>query len=345
MPTNGHWGHLFLRGSKTRDRDKGASRRSSRIRQRLGVEGLESRCLMSATPTIREFSIDFVIPPPSATPPGSRPGPTAASGSPTNKATGSAGSIRQARSPSSPPASRPAAHRSGSRPGPTATSGSPRARQRDRPDHPRGRGHRVPRHHARQRARRDHGRARRQPLVHRGTRREIGRITPTGAVTEFAGITTAAARRDHGRARRQPLVHRVAATRSAGSRPRAWSPSSSGPHRRRQPRVSRPGPTATSGSPRSATGSAGSPPAGASPSSPRAPRQQHTHRHHGRARRQPLVHRRSAADRPDHHGRRRHRVPAGLTAGSDPDEHHRRARRQPLVHRVGTHRSVRSACI
>ena len=96
MPTNSHWGHLFSRGSKTRDRDKGASRRSSRIRQRLGVEGLETRCLMSATPTIREFFIDFIIPPPVGDPAGITAGPDGNLWFADQKATGSAGSVRRA---------------------------------------------------------------------------------------------------------------------------------------------------------------------------------------------------------------------------------------------------------
>jgi streptogramin lyase len=67
--TNGPGPFLFGRGSKARSADKRASRRSSR--RRLGVEGLESRCLLSATPTIR----DFPIPTPVGDPAGITAGP------------------------------------------------------------------------------------------------------------------------------------------------------------------------------------------------------------------------------------------------------------------------------
>ena len=158
-------------------------------------------------------------------------------------------------------ASRPAASPSGSPPAPTATSGSPRpVRRQDRADHAGRRRHRVlRRHHRRQLPVGHHGRPGRQPLVHRvrrqpdrpdhaGRRRHrvlrrhhpgspltgsppartatsgspssdgnrIGRITPAGVVTEFsAGIT--------------------AGSRARGDRRRAR--------------------TATSGSPRTTTGS------------------------------------------------------------------------------------------
>ena len=64
---------------------------------------------------------------------------------------------------------------------------------------------------------------------------KIGRITPSGAISEFAIPRTPARRpvRDHGRARRQPLVHRQKAqpTRSGGSPRAARSASSRSPRR------------------------------------------------------------------------------------------------------------------
>ena len=72
-------------------------------------------------------------------------------------------------------------------------------------------------------------RPRRQPLVHRATRRnKVGRITTAGDITEFPIPRShpSASRRP----RRQPLVHRsTTATRSAGSRRPASSPSSRSP--------------------------------------------------------------------------------------------------------------------
>ena len=63
---------------------------------------------------------------------------------------------------------------------------------------PRRRGHRVQRrHHARRGSLLHHGRPRWQPVVHRGHRNRIGRITTAGVVTEFsAGITVGALPRD-----------------------------------------------------------------------------------------------------------------------------------------------------
>ena len=56
-----------------------------------------------------------------------------------------------------------------------------------------------------------HGRPGRQPLVHRSRGNRIGRITTTGVVTEFSiASPPAAARSDRRRPGRQPLVHRAA---------------------------------------------------------------------------------------------------------------------------------------
>ena len=129
--------------------------------------------------------------PPTRSPTGSRPGPTATSGSPSTPATRSAGSTRRrTSSPSSPPCRRPARSRTGSPPGPTATSGSPSPaatrigrstrRPAPSPSSPLPTGHLRPD--------RDHGRPRRQPLVHRApdTANKVGTINPTtGGIADF----------------------------------------------------------------------------------------------------------------------------------------------------------------
>ena len=192
-------------------------------------------------------------PPPTATRSGSRPGPTATSGSPSSAATRSAGSRRRARSPSSPCPPR-AASPYGITAGPdgnlwfTEADGD-----------------------------------------------QIGRITPAGV--------------DH----RVPRRHRPTAV----------------------PTGSRPGRTATSGSPRRSGNKIGRiTPQGRSPSSPSHHRRQPADRDHGRAGRQPLVHRAGRQpDRPDHARGRRHRVRRRPPPTASPWSDHGRAGRQPLVHR------------
>ena len=126
-----------------------AATRSARSRQRASSPSSPSR------------------PPTAHRPAGSRPGPTATSGSPRSATARSAASRHTASSPSSP-SPRPAATRTGSRPGPTATSGSPSSsRRQDRPHHAGRRDHRVRPPDGRQQPRGNHDRARRQPLVHR----------------------------------------------------------------------------------------------------------------------------------------------------------------------------------
>ena len=142
----------------------------------------------------------------------SPPAPTATSGSPRPAATGSAGSRRPATSPSSRPASPPAASPRASPPAPTATSGSPSRRRPDRADHAGRRRHRVPAGITADSAPvRHRGRPRRQPLVHRVDGNRIGRITPDRrrSPSSRAGITAGSEPvRHHRRPRRQPLVHR-----------------------------------------------------------------------------------------------------------------------------------------
>ncbi len=195
----------------------------------------------------------------------------------------------------------------------------------------------------------------------------IGRITPSGVVTEFStGITAGATRRHHGRPRRQPVVHGAwrqpdradhtapasspssAPASRAGARPVGITAGPDGnlwfTEIRRQPdrtdypagvvtefsagispgahlTTSRPGPTATCGSPKfAAAGSAGLPRSASSPSSAPASPRRSACRHHGRPRWQPVVHGSiRQPDRPDHHGGRRHRV------------QHRHHRRQHLL--------------
>ena len=162
----------------------------------------------------------------------------------------------RASSPSSPPASAPAA--------PAAITAGPdgnlwfteRHRRPDRADHPGGRGHRVLGGH-----RRPSGppgitagpdgnlwfTERRRATGSGGSRRRARSPSSRRASAPRAGPGG-----DHRRPRRQPLVHRaLTATGSGGSPRRGSSPSSrpaSAP--RAAPAGSPPGPTATSGSPR-----------------------------------------------------------------------------------------------
>ena len=122
--------------------------------------------------------------PASATRTGSRPGPTARSGSPTSAATRSGGSPPPGRSPTTPtPAS---AARAGSRPGPTAPCGSPNDGNNSIGRITTGRYrhqlHRTPA----SATRRDRGRTRRRPVVHqhRATTRSGG-SRHGGAVTNY----------------------------------------------------------------------------------------------------------------------------------------------------------------
>ena len=137
---------------------------------------------------------------------------------------------------------------------------------------------------------------RRQPLVHRA-RGEIGRITPGRHHHRVPDASPASpAVRDHGRAR-----------------------------------------TATSGSPRRpATGSGGSRRPGSITEFPHPDAGSRPAGDHGRARRQPLVHRAQSGNQigADHaRPRRDHRVHRPAHAGQRSQRDRRRARRQPLVHR------------
>ena len=189
---------------------------------------------------------------------------------------------------------------------------------------------------------------------------QIGQITTAGNVTPSSRSPRPAATLEHhGRPGRQPLVHRRrAATRSDGSRPAASSPSSPIPTAGSDAcRASRPARTATSGSPRiRATRSAGSRRPASITEFPIPTANSQPCRHRGRPGRQPLVHReRRQPDRPDHHGRRDHRVhrsrrpaagPSGIAAGPDgnlwfteadrqqdrADHHGRRRHRVPDPH-------------
>ena len=207
--------------------------------------------------------------------------------------------------------------RPGSWPSRAATSGSPRtARTRSGMINPSPAPSPSSRsRRAGSRPERDHGRPRRQPLVHRAAANKIGRITTAGAViTEFP-IPTADSEPagDHGRARRQPLVHRGRREqdrpdhhRRHGHRvPRSRRPAAS-------PSGSRPGPTATSGSPSSGVNQIGRiTPTGTRHRVRRSRRPAaQPDGHHGRARRQPLVHRGRPANEIGRitTDRRRHRV-------------------------------------
>ena len=246
----------------------------------------------------------------------------------------------RARSPSSAPASPPAAARTASRPGPTATSGSPSAD-----------GNQIGR--ITPAGRRSPSSPPASPpaagpigitagpdgnlwFTEYGADR-IGRITPAGVDhrVQRRAHRRQPARRDHGRPRRQPLVHRVRRQpASAGSpRPASITEFSAGLDRRQPaPSGSRPAPTATSGSPRPAPTRIGRiTPAGVDHRVQRRHhRRQPPRRDRGRARRQPLVHR-PGAPRRSSGGRRsasglarpaqRHRLgragdPAGLPGRS-----------------------------
>ena len=169
------------------------------------------------------------------------------------------------------PSPRPAACPEASRRGPTATSGSPRS-----------------------------------------TATKIGRITPAGSDHRVptSPPPTAQPVRHHGRAGRQPLVHRVSTANKIGritpaGRHHRVPPS---PRPAADPSGSRPGPDGNLWftEHRAATRSAGSPRPGVVTEFRRPHRRQRALGHHGRARRQPLVHRAGRQpDRPDHPGRQR----------------------------------------
>ena len=141
----------------------------------------------------------------------------------------------------------------------------------------------------------------RQPLVRgQGTNPAIGRITPSGTITEFSSRLGAAAgpHGDRGGPGRQPLVHRRAAhRRSAGSR-----------------------------RPASITEFQAGLTAGSKPC-----------RHHGGPGRQPLVRRQRQTKRSggSTHRRRDHRVHRWPHRSSHPGRHRGGPGRQPLVHRPG----------
>ena len=275
---------------------------------------------------------------PAATRHGSRPGRTATSGSP--RGTGNQiGRITPAGVVTEFPIPTAGSGPSASRPARTATSGSPRAAPtRSAGSRTAGVVTEFPIPRGQHDAYGHRGRPGRQPLVHRvdpaptrsGESRtagvvtefpiptadsdprasrpartatsgspksdgnKIGRITTAGVITEFSDPHgRQRPYRHHGRPGRQPLVHRIRApTRSGGSPRPASSPSS------RSPR-------------------------------PTALRSSITAGPDGNlwfteVRRQP--------DRPDHDGRRHHRVPD--PHGRQPSRRHRgRPGRQPLVHR------------
>ena len=224
-------------------------------------------------------------------------------------ATGSGGSRPPASSPSSAPASPPARTSTTSRPAPTATSGSPNQRRPDRADHDRRRRHRVQRRHHR----------RREPdgiaagpdgnlwfTEIDGNR--IGRITPTGVVTEFSAGITAGAGPSASRPAPTAICgsRNLTATGSARSHRAVWSPIQRGHHGWRAPSpASRRARMATCGSPNSAAiGSGASPRSASSPSSAPASRRCGPRRHCRRPGRQPVVHgNQRQPDRPHYHRR------------------------------------------
>ena len=189
----------------------------------------------------------------------------------------------------------------------------------------------LPRSHDRREARRDHGRA----LTATSGSPSMAATRSGGSprqtqITEFP-VPTAGSdpSGDHGRARRQPLVHRAGRQQDrADHRDRRRSPSSPSPPLAASRTGSRPGPTATSGSPsRAATRSAGSSPSDADHRVPDPHRRQRPRRDHGRARRQPLVHRaRRQQDRADQPERRTSPSSRLPTADSQPDWDRGRAR-------------------
>ena len=157
-----------------------------------------------------------------------------------------------------------------------------------------------------------HGRPGRQPLVHR-VRWQQDRPDHDGRrITEFpiptAGSGPSASRPAPTATSGSP---KSTATRSAGSRRPAPSPSSRSPRPTARPTASRPARTATSGSPSSTGNKIGRITHGRRRHRVPDPHgRQRALGHHGRPRRQPLVHRsRRQQDRPDHAGRRHHRVP------------------------------------
>ena len=194
---------------------------------------------------------------------------------------------------------------------------------------------------------RDRGRARRGPVVHQHDNNSIGRITTAGVVTNYTGPGID----DPWGSRPGPTgpcgSPTSATTRSVGSPPPGWSPTTPTPASPAHgitagpdgalwftndgnnsigrittagvvtnytdpsitgPRRSRPGPTGPCGSPTPATTRSGaSPPPGWSPTTP--DRASLARRDHGRARRGPVVHQpRQQLDRADHHRRGGHQL-------------------------------------
>ena len=225
----------------------------------------------------------------------SPPGPTATSGSPRAGRTRSAGSRPRASSPSSPSHGRQPALRHHRRPRRQPLVHREQ-RQQDRPHHHRGRHHRVS--HPDRRApdrtgitagpdgnlwftergeqpdRPDHDRR----VDHASSRSRPPTADPEDITAGPDGNLwfTENSGNKIGRITHRRRHHRVPAGRAPAARPAA----------------SPPDPTATSGSPSStATRSAGSRPPGSSPSSSIPIGRQRRRRHHGRPRRQPLVHR------------------------------------------------------
>ncbi len=100
--------------------------------------------------------------------------------------------------------------------------------------------------------------------------------------------------------------------------------------------TSRPVPMATFGSRNlRETGSGGSQPPASSPSSAPASAPARCRGHHGRPRRQSVVHGiRRQPDRADHTGRRRHRVQRRHQPRGGPQRHHGRPRWQSVVHGI-----------
>ena len=158
-------------------------------------------------------------------------------------------------------------------------------------------------------------------------------INPTThAITEFRSRPPTAPARDRGRARRQPLVHR-----DGREQDRRDQPDHARHHRVRRPdrrptarRASRPGPTATCGSPSRARARSAmiNPTTHAITEFATPTAVQRPARDHGRARRQPLVHRVRRRTRSARSTRSRTRsatsrrrppaaLPQGITAGPD----------------------------
>ena len=152
-------------------------------------------------------------------PSGSRPGPTATSGSPSGRRARSAGSPRPASSPSSPGLTADSRALRRSRPVRTATSGS-RSRRQDRADHHRRGRHRV---HTSAIPSASPSGSPPGPTATSGSPKsagKIGRITTAGVVTEFPhGVAVGRPRSGSPRPRRQPLVHRAGRHRTGRAEP------------------------------------------------------------------------------------------------------------------------------